>query len=253
MESPDKATLTPGSTEGTQNTPDNRTATGGGDDLRKALETERQARQRAEKAYEEQRRFNGRLTNEVGELRRTRAQTNYEETPYSDPNNYEEAPRRSNGQFRKQRNEAEAYRNALDGFQLDLMRMAPKLPDGKWEPYYEKAVEFIKDPLNAEEVAVFGMDGNVDFRRSLRAAHKEILLRDLMAVKQQGERRRTELDNDTEATRRMAVVSGGGASSHDEMIDVTQMSLEEMQKHLQIDRGDPPSFAQSNLRGPMKK
>jgi hypothetical protein len=253
MPIPDKTSIVPGSEDGSSNAPDNAPAPGG-TDFRKQFEAERTARLQRDKQYDELRSLHGRQSAELGELRR-RAQPD----PYG-ADDYEPEqpqPRRTNGQYKKQRDEGEAFTAALDGFQLDLMRQAKNLPNGAWEPYYDKAVEFVRDPVNAEVVAGYDANGNFDYRKILRAALREVQLKELYEAREKSAAKRNELDTANDATRMRAMVSGGGASDDGrETVDLANMPQEEFQKLLiaqgAIDPSNPPSFAKSGFQFPKK-
>lgn len=239
--------IDPGKTE---TATDTSTGAGSGSDFRKELEAERNARIAAEKRYEEHRRMASRQAAELGELRR-KVQPNFNEDDYQEPNDFEERPRRSNGRFkRNEKAEYQAYQSALDGFQLDLMRMSTKLPGGKWEPYYDRVVEFAKDPLNADSIAIFDPDGNLDYRRTLRAAAREIQLQDMYAEQAKSAAKRTELNDNQDRDKRLATVSGGGATHLDDAVNLDDMSADDMVKAglVAIDPTNPPSFARSMYR-----
>jgi hypothetical protein len=250
MALPEKDSTSPGTDGGTQNASDNRgNATGGGDDFRKQLEAERTARLKAEKQYGELRTLNSRQAAELGQLRQqTQPENGY--NGYADPNEFVEQPlRRSDGRFKKQRDEGGAFQSALDGFQLDLLRGAKKFPNGAWEPYYDRVIEFIKDPAQAESVAAFDPDGNVDYRKTMRSALREIQLAEMYEVQAKSQAKRTELNDNRNIDVMRASISGSGNSDTDESVDISKMSHEDMVKAglVSIDERNPPSFARTPM------
>jgi hypothetical protein len=250
MATPDNVSPAPGTEGGNKNALDNANAPGDGE-FRKQLEAERTARVQRDKQYAELRTAYGRQTQELGQLR-ARVQPD----TYADPNvEYEEpAQRKPNGQFRQNRDEGAAFQSSLDGFQLDLMRTSSKFPNSQWQPYYDKAVEFIKDPLNAEQVAVFDANGLVDYRKTLRSALKEIQLQEMYEAREKSQAKRNELDTTNEDSKRRAIVSGGGATDMDQTVDIENMSPADMVKAglITVDKNDPPSFARRTMNSMIK-
>jgi multidrug resistance efflux pump len=121
--------------------------------------------------------------------------------------------------------------------------MALKVNREDWRDHWDGIQEALNDPLNSARFARYAADGNLDWEQVYDAAYSEIRsgklearLAELEAQQQQDNSASTQQQ---ELDRRRAAISGSGAHSGNEVMDLNSMSDDDVAALVESDPRDP--------------